>query len=201
MESTTDLPYSPAAERNQAPILEVLKQLLASDVRVLEIGSGTGQHAVAFASALPHVYWQTSERAEILPSLTRRLEQEAPGLPAPLSLDVLTGPWPAEQYDFVFTANTAHIMSWAGVCAMLKGAAGLLAPGGSMLIYGPFTQNGQYNAYSNELFDRQLRAADARQGIRDLNALGIEAQGNGMRLVNLIDLPANNRIAVFTKNA
>ncbi len=201
MESTTDLPFSPAAERNQAPILEVLKQLLASDARVLEIGSGTGQHAVAFATALPKVYWQTSERPEILPSLARRIEQEAPGLPSPFSLDVQTGPWPDDQYDVVFTANTAHIMSWAGVCAMMKGVAGLLAPGGVMLIYGPFTQNGQHNAYSNELFDRQLRAADARQGIRDLNALGIEAQGNEMRLVNLIDLPANNRIAVFKKNA
>lgn len=201
MESATDLPFSPAAQRNQVPILEVLKQLLTDKARVLEIGSGTGQHAVAFACALPAVHWQTSERPESLQSLAQRIDQEAPRLPPPLSLDVQKGPWPAEQYDVVFTANTAHIMSWAGVCAMMKGVAEMLKPDGSMLIYGPFTQNGQHNAYSNELFDRQLRAADSRQGIRDLNALGIEAQGNQMRLVNLVDLPANNRIAVFKKNA
>ena len=109
MESTADLPFSPAAQRNQVPILNVLKELLASDARVLEIGSGTGQHAVAFAAALPHVHWQTSEQPEVLPTLARRIEQEAARLPSPLSLDVQTGPWPEEQYDVVFTAHTAHI--------------------------------------------------------------------------------------------
>lgn len=200
MKNISDLPFSPAAQRNQAPILEALKRLLPPHARVLEIGSGTGQHAVAFASALDGVHWQASEQPAALESLAARLAQEAPALPAPISLDVGSGPWPEDDFDVVYTANTAHIMSWSGVCAMIKGVAAVLSPGGSFLVYGPFTQNGQHNAYSNELFDRQLRAADARQGVRDLNAIGIEAEGHHMRLTDLIDMPANNRIAVFSKH-
>ncbi len=200
MTNTSDLPFSPAAERNQAPILEALQSLLPPAARVLEIGSGTGQHVVAFASALPRVHWQASELPEAVPALAERIEREGADAPMPLTLDVCAGKWPAERYDVVFTANTTHIMSWSAVCAMIKGAAGVLKPGGMLLIYGPFTQNGQHNAYSNEVFDRQLRAADPRQGIRDLNALGIEAQAHQMRLVDLIDMPANNRIAVYSKN-
>lgn len=195
-----ELPFSPAAQRNQAPILEALQNLLPADARVLEIGSGTGQHAVAFAAALPQVYWQASEQPQALDTLVRRIDSEAAGLPPPLALDVRAGPWPADRFDVVFTANTAHIMSWSAVCAMIKGSARVLRPGGYLLIYGPFTQNGQHNAYSNEIFDRQLRSADSRQGLRDLNEIGIEAQGNRLRLIDLIDLPANNRIAVFKKD-
>lgn len=199
MRNTSDLPFSPAAQRNQGPILDALRTLLPSGARVLEIGSGTGQHAVAFAAALPGIDWQPSEQAAAITSLAERIERERAQLPPPLTLDVCAN-WPRKRYDVVFTANTTHIMSWAGVCAMIKGASGVLEPRGKLLIYGPFTQNGQHNAYSNELFDRQLRAADPTQGIRDLNAIGIEAQAHRLRLVDLVDMPANNRIAVFVKD-
>src|SRR3989337_1782023 len=122
MQSSTDKPFAPACERNRAPILSVLQRRFADRRRVLEIGSGTGQHAVHFAAAMPQLQWQASDRAEYLPGIRAWLDEAAlPNTPAPLPLDVACGPWPAARFDAAFTANTLHIMGWAGVEALFAG--------------------------------------------------------------------------------
>jgi cyclopropane fatty-acyl-phospholipid synthase-like methyltransferase len=195
---TAQPPFSPAAERNRRPILAVLRRHLAPGQRVLEIGAGTGQHARFFAAELPGIEWQASDVEANLPGLAAGLTAaDAPAMPPPLVLDVLRERWPAGSYDAVYSANTAHIMSWAAVRAMLEGAARMLEPGGLLLIYGPFSRGGEQTSESNRRFDRQLRSRDAAMGIRDLEDMDREAAGHGLEREAEYAMPANNLLVVW----
>jgi cyclopropane fatty-acyl-phospholipid synthase-like methyltransferase len=193
------LPNSESCERNKAPILEVLQQLLPSSGKILEIGSGTGQHIVYFASHFPLLRWQPSDRDEYLPGLTARVEQEgSPNILPPIKLDVLEQ-WPDGRFDAAYSANTAHIMGWDAVCATFAGLGAHLAPGGLYCLYGPFNQDGNFTAESNREFDRHLRSSDPQMGLRDLEALESLANRSQMLLQEQFSMPANNQILVFRK--
>ena len=200
-------PFAPSCERNQGPILEVLQRHLGATRRVLEIGSGTGQHAVHFAAALPHLVWQASDHSDHLPGM--RLWLDEAGLantPPPIALqaDPVLGlqpppPVPAAGYDAVFTANTLHIMSWPAVCALLDSVAALLPVGGLFIAYGPFKRDGDFTSASNAAFDGWLRARDPASGIRDREAIDAHAQPLGLQRTHSIALPANNELLVWQR--
>lgn len=197
--SLADLPFSPACERNKRPIWEVLAQVLPQAGIVLEIGSGTGQHVVYFASEREQLQWQPTDRPEYLPGLRQRLEREGrDNIRPPLILDVLE-PWPGQVFDAVYSSNTAHIMSWPAVCAMFTGIGPRLENGGVFCLYGPFNENGEFTAPSNAAFDAQLRAQDPQMGLRDIADIESLAVGQHMRLTGQFQLPANNRILLFQK--
>lgn len=198
----SELPESPAAERNAAPILAQLRRLLRGSVRVLEIGSGWGQHAAHFCAAMPGLDWQPSERARELGVLEQRVrQQQLPGLRAPVALDVASGGWPEGPYDAVFSANTAHIMPWETVLSMLAGVAKCLAADGVFMLYGPFNLDGEFTAPSNAAFDRDLRRRDPAMGIRDLAVLEKAAAQQHLLLEERLPMPANNFLLVFRQRA
>jgi SAM-dependent methyltransferase len=195
------LPYSEACERNKQPILEVLRAAFASCRHVLEIGSGTGQHAVYFAAGLSQLTWQPTEQLKYLPDLEARIKQEGgPNLRPPTVLDVKQAVWPVRTVDAVFTANTLHIMSWAEVLELFRGLGATLGFGGIFCAYGPFRYDGRYTAESNRDFDRMLQERDPLSGLRDLAAINALAAQYGLGLKVDHDLPANNRLLEFVKN-
>jgi cyclopropane fatty-acyl-phospholipid synthase-like methyltransferase len=192
------LTSSEACERNKGPILGVLRQELAGCQRVLEIGSGTGQHAVHFATHLPQLAWQPTEMAENLASLSARVRAEGPpNLAAPLVLDVRDRPWQVPPADAVFSANTLHIMSFSSVQEFFRGVGQVLRGTGVLCVYGPFRFAGRYTSESNADFDRFLRERDALSGIRDFEALDALARAAGLAFAADHDLPANNRTLVW----
>jgi hypothetical protein len=193
-------PFAPATERNSQPILDVIRHEFRNCRSVLEIGSGTGQHAVTFAADLRHLTWQTSDRNENHDGINAWLIEAVSGsvLP-PLSLDVLTGACPELHYDGVFSANTSHIMSFAAVEQMFTIVGATLVDGGVFCLYGPFLINGKFNSASNVEFDRSLRARDTQMGIRDLTDLDQLAVGHCLRRIRLYSMPANNCLAVWHK--
>ena len=194
------LPFSAACERNKEPILEVLRSRFAGRTQVLEIGSGTGQHAVHFAAALPGLIWHPTEQLAYLEDLTERVRFEGPAnLRAPTLLDVRQAVWPMRSVDAMFTANTLHIMSWPEVSALFRGCGSVLAPGGVLCIYGPFRYAGRYTSDSNRDFDRMLQERDPQSGIRDIDEVTLLGGTYGLRLDADHDLPANNRLLVFVK--
>jgi SAM-dependent methyltransferase len=194
------LTHSEACERNKGPILTVLRAVFANTVRVLEIGSGTGQHAVHFAAHLSHLTWHPTERLDTLPDLTARVQAEGGrNLMAPTMLDVRQPVWPLRSVDAMFTANTLHIMRWTEVEAMFRGIGATLDPGGHLCIYGPFRYPGRPASPSNEDFDRMLRGRDPESGLREIDAVRELAAGIGMTLSDDHDLPAHNRLLVFSK--
>jgi cyclopropane fatty-acyl-phospholipid synthase-like methyltransferase len=196
-----DKPYAESCDQNRAPILAVLSRLFASAGRVLEIGSGTGQHAVHFADAMPHLVWQTSDRIENHPGILAWLDEAAlPNTRPPIDLDV-SGPWPAQVYDAVFSANTVHIMSWAEVQSCFKGVASVLVPGGRFALYGPSNYAGEYTSDSNRRFDAWLKQRDPLSGIRDFRDLEQLAESQGLLCVEDIEMPVNNRILVWQRDA
>jgi len=180
-------PFSEASERNRAPILAVLKRVFRNSRRVLEIGSGTGQHAAYFAPHLPHLVWQASDVAENLPGI------RAWGV-EPVELDV-DHEWPAVEADAVFSANTTHIMSWPQVERMFAGI-GRLAPT-VVALYGPFNYGGRHTSESNARFDAMLRRNDPASGVRDFEKISALAEAAGLTLQEDNALPANNRLLVF----
>ena len=195
-------PYSDACARNQGPILEVLRQELAGVQRVLEIGSGTGQHAVYFGAGLPHVRWQPSDRFENLDGIRMWVEEaELDNVREPVELDVTIDQWPASRADAVFSANTAHIMSWEEVEAMLRGVGRVLGESGVFCLYGPFNNNGSYTSHSNARFDEMLRQRDARMGIRDFEELDRLARAQRFEFKADYEMPANNRTLVWARKA
>ncbi len=196
----TEKPWSAACERNREPILAVLRQHFADRRRVLEVGSGTGQHAVHFAAALPHLLWQASDRAENLPGIRLWLDEAAlPNAPAPLELDVSQGEWPACRFDAVYSANTLHIMSWPEVGMLFARLPQVLEDDAKLAIYGPFNYGGRYTSDSNAAFDAALKAAAPQRGIRDFEAVDALARGIGFTLLEDRAMPANNRCLVWAR--
>lgn len=193
-------PFSQACENNKAPILEVLKDAFSEVSQVLEIGSGTGQHAVYMAEHLPDLKWQPSDQAIYLPGVKLWCNEYAKGnLLQAIELDVTQAQWPEVQADAIFTANTLHIMSWAMVEAFFKGVGALLPEAGKLCIYGPFNYQGAYSSDSNQAFDHYLRERDPLSGIRDFEAIEQLAMSSGFALVKDHAMPANNRLLEWRK--
>ncbi|MCR6650034.1 MAG: class I SAM-dependent methyltransferase [Cellvibrionaceae bacterium] len=193
------LPFSQACENNKRPILAQLQLLFKEPTSVFEIGSGTGQHAVFFAEQLPHVCWQSSDCAENVEFIQRRIDLSGlTNLPACVQFEVSRHPWP-EKIDNVFSANTAHIMAWPVVENMIEGVGRYLQAGGFFVLYGPFNYDGQYTSESNRAFDAFLKERGAQQGIRDFEAIDHAAQKSGLKLWRDVAMPANNRLLIFTK--
>lgn len=193
------LPHSEACERNKGPILAVLREAFAGCTHVLEIGSGTGQHAVHFATGMPWLVWQPSELAEATPDLKRRIQSEGPpNLRAPVVLDVTRPPWELSQADGVFTANTLHIMHWQDVESLFAALPGATTAGAVLAIYGPFRYGGEHTSASNESFDTLLRARDPGSGIRDFEDVDALAKAAGFTLAADHAMPANNRTLIWT---
>lgn len=195
-------PFSEACEQNKGPILEVLEEAFRERHRILEIGSGTGQHAAWFPAALPHLQWLPSDRAGNLEGIRQWLaEAGLANVAAPVELDVHDSPWPVAGVDGVFSANTAHIMDDATVAAMFAGVGRLLEGGGTFVLYGPFNYGGQYTSDSNARFDQWLKARDPAMGIKDFESLVALAAAAGMELEADHAMPANNRSLVWSRRA
>jgi SAM-dependent methyltransferase len=195
-----DKPFSQACINNRAPIFKVLKPLLANKISVLEIGSGTGQHAVWFAPQLPHLRWQTSDLLENHAGIIQWLEQHpSDNLVAPIALDMVEGSWPEALYDGIYSANTAHIMPWEGVVNMIAEVSAHLLPDGIFCLYGPMQYRGVIEPQSNVDFDTHLRERANHMGIRefhDINRLAFDA---GLILLDDHAMPAHNRLLVWQK--
>ena len=195
-------PFAPACERNSDPILAVLREHFADRRHVLEIGSGTGQHAVHFAAALPDLVWQTSDRAENLPGIRAWLgEASLPNTPPPIELDVAGRDWPETPFDAIFSANTLHIMSWSEVEALFAALPALASADAKLAIYGPFNYGGRHTSASNAAFDESLRSRAAHMGIRDREAVDRLARAAGFALLDDVAMPANNRTLVWQRSA
>ena len=197
----SERPHAPACERNREPILAVLRRHFADRRRVLEIGSGTGQHAVCFGAALPHLEWQTSDRPEQHDGIRAWMAEAAlPNVLPPLTLDVaVDSDWPAHGYDAAFSANTLHILSWPEVVACFAGLGRVLTDEARVVIYGPFNVDGCFTSESNAAFDQWLKARDAQMGIRDLAAVDALARAIGLRLIDDVPMPANNRCLIWQR--
>ncbi|MEO6227964.1 MAG: DUF938 domain-containing protein [Thermomonas sp.] len=204
-----DKPFSPSCERNRDPILDVLRRHLGGARHVLEIGSGTGQHAVHFAAAMPWLTWQCSDHARYLPGIRQWLDDAAlPNTQPPIALQAATEPTPHFEpelpssllpFDVVFTANTLHIMGWLEVQALFASLPGILADRALVIMYGPFNEVGRSSSESNCEFDASLRARDPRSGIRDVEAIDALATGIGLQRIDDVAMPANNRMLVWRR--
>ena len=192
-------PFSQACENNKQPILNHLKTVLQECQHVLEIGSGTGQHAVYFAANMPQLIWQCSDRAENILGIQRWLADTA--LPAPLTLDVGDGNWPAQLYDAIFSANTLHIMSWSEVELFFQKVDAQLKSNALLCIYGPFKYSGEFTSPSNADFDLWLKRNNPLSGIRDFEAIRELAMHAGFQLVADHNMPANNQLLIWQRLA
>ena len=195
---------SPAAERNQAPILAALQRLLPAQGCLLEIAAGTGQHAVHCAAGLPGwLWWPSDPGLAALASIQAWAGQvPSPGLQPALQLDVLQDPWPLPadtRFDALFCANMLHIAPWACCTALMRGAAQWLAPAGQLITYGPYLVQGEPVAAGNRAFDADLQARNPAWGIRWLHAVQAEAEATGLQLSQRLAMPANNQLLVFTR--
>lgn len=192
-------PFAPACERNRGPILAVLRTRFADCRRVLEVGSGTGQHAVHFAAAMPWLSWQCADLPSQLTDIRQWLDEAGlPNTPPPLALDV-AGAWPSGPYDAVFSANVLHIVGEPEVEAFFAGVGRVLGESGVLVVYGPFNVGGMYTSDSNREFDAWLKARDPRSGIRDVEAVQALAAQVGLRAVDDVAMPANNRCLVWRR--
>jgi len=193
-------PYSDSCDQNREPILTVISPLFSSVSSVLEIGSGTGQHAIYFAEKMPHLTWCTSDCKPYLDGITMWLADAGlPNVKPPFELDVSASNWPVMTVDAIFTANSVHIMHLQDVVNLIIGAGRLLSQEGSLVIYGPFNYGGRYTSESNARFDQWLKARDPESGIKNFEEVESLANDSGMNLVNDYDMPANNRILHFIK--
>ncbi len=193
-------PYADSCDRNRAPILEVIAPLLADKQAVLEIGGGTGQHAIYFAQKMPHLIWHISDRRHNHDAIQSWLDEAAlPNVLGPFELDVLRSNWPSLKVDAVFSANTAHIMHWRDVEALFAGVGKLLHTGGLFILYGPFSFGGKHTSESNALFDMRLQRQDPFMGVRDVDELNVLAEEASMAFQHDYPLPANNRVLLWKK--
>jgi len=191
-------PYAESCEKNKEPILAVLKEIFFERKRVLEIASGTGQHAVYFAHELPHLIWQPSELAQNLAGIQAWLDEaHLSNVLAPLAIDVNDEHWPIASVDAIFNANTVHIISWPEVQRLFAHIARVIAPGGCVCFYGPYNYNGKFTSESNARFDAWLKSRDPNSGVRDFEAVNRIAASHGLELLYDIEMPSNNRILVW----
>jgi len=198
--SQINKPQADACDRNQQPILEVIAPRLENCKSVLEIGSGTGQHAVYFARHLPHLTWTSSDRQDCHAGIRLWLQEaDLPNTKGPLSLDVSQQTWPEIETDAVFTANTVHIISWSLVQLLFSGVGRLLRPGGLFMVYGPFNYDGCFTSDSNARFDQWLKDRDIESGIRNFKDVNALAQSADLKLCDDIEMPANNRLLIWRK--
>ncbi len=195
------LAFSEAAENNKEPIVRILHDVFAECETVLEIGSGTGQHAVHFAARLPHLVWQPSELAENIHSLEARLKADGGQNIAPaVALDVTRHPWPFSELDGVFSANVIHILSWAEVEHLFCGVGDVLKTRGTLCLYGPFKYGGDFTTESNERFDYWLKSRDPQSGVRDFEAVDELARRQGLVCEADHPMPANNQLIVWRRS-
>ncbi len=194
-------PYSESCEQNKDPILQVIQPLLSKHNQLLEIGSGTGQHAIYFAQAMPHLQWQTSDRDSLLAGIQLWLNEhkEIHNLKPPIALDVMQAHWPDLEVDAIFTDNTIHIMSLPQVEMFFTKATYLLQNNGIFLAYGPFNYQGHYTSESNQQFDRWLKSRDSQSGIKDFEIINEWAEKNDLQLQADYEMPANNRLLYWQK--
>jgi cyclopropane fatty-acyl-phospholipid synthase-like methyltransferase len=198
----TEKPFAPACERNREPILAVLRKHFADRARVLEIGSGTGQHAVHFAAAMPSLVWQTSDVADSLPGIRAWLDDaKLANTPVPFVLDVGGDDWPATRFDAVFSANTLHIMGWPEVERFFAALDRVTTRDAKLAIYGPFNHGGAFTSASNAAFDASLKARAPHMGIRDVEAVDALAREAGFAMIDDVAMPANNRTLVWQRHA
>ncbi|QLH38503.1 MAG: DUF938 domain-containing protein [Defluviicoccus sp.] len=196
--------HAPAALRNREPIRTVLSQVLPQAGRVMEIGAGTGEHAVHFAAAFPQIIWQPTDPdpTAVASIAAWSADVRLPNLLPPLSLDVRSHPWPSEAgtaVDAVVSINMIHIAPWEACEGLMAGAAEVLRPGGVLFLYGPFKQDGQHTAPSNAAFDASLKRLDPRFGVRDLDTVAAQAATGGLTFERAVPMPANNLSVVFRK--
>lgn len=193
-------PYSESCDQNREVILSVIQPVLASSSELLEIGSGTGQHAVYFSEYMPHLQWQTSDRKQYHDGIIAWIEDsDVNNVAMPIELDVTTSEWPQQRYDAVFTANTLHIMSDEDTTNFFTGVGRVIKDDADLLVYGPFNYAGRYTSESNERFDAWLKSRDIQSGIKDFEFIELLASDNGMSLIEDHAMPANNRILHFRK--
>lgn len=195
--------FSPSAARNSAPILAIMKQVIPKQGNVLEVGCGTGEHAVCFAEAMPDITWQPSD-----PDLSSRVStlswitfKGLNNVHAPLDIDVCSKEWgvePLMPFDVIISINMIHIAPWQATLGLFAGAGRLLRPDGVLLLYGPFMRNGIHNVPSNEAFDESLKASNPSWGLRNIEDLERVAEASGLRLSDTIEMPANNNVLLFS---
>jgi SAM-dependent methyltransferase len=193
--------HAPATERNREPIAAVLAKILPKQGTVLEVASGTGEHANHFAGLFPHLQWQPSDPdPDALASIAAwREEAGLPNLLPPLQLDAAGDDWPLLHADAILCINMVHISPWAATVGLMRGAERLLATGAPLILYGPYRREGVPTAPSNEAFDLSLKARDPDWGLRDLEAVIAEAEGRGFGFERLVEMPANNIVALFRR--
>ena len=198
----TSKPFSESCVQNRDPILAVLRDVFADRHNVLEIGSGTGQHAVDFGAALTHLRWQTADVSAHHAGIRMWLDEAAlPNVLPPIELDVSQHGWRNGRYDAVFSANTLHIMGWPEVEQFFEGIGCVLEPDGVLAVYGPFNYNGAFTSDSNARFDAWLKSRDPVSGVRDFEAVDALARAQGLVLQQDIAMPANNRTLVWRRMA
>ncbi len=191
-------PHAESSEINKVPILAVLKEIFAGRKHVLEIASGTGQHAAYFGRELPHLIWQPSELAQNLPGIQAWLDEaQLPNVLAPLALDVNDAHWLVTGVDAIFNANTVHIISWPEVERLFAHIARVIAPDGCVCLYGPYNYGGKFTSESNARFDVWLKSRDPDSGVRDFETVNRLAASHGLKLLRDIAMPSNNRILVW----
>ncbi len=200
MSSLSARKYSEACEQNKEPILEVLQEVFKDSKAVLEIGSGSGQHAVYFAKHLKHLNWQPSDLAENLSSIHAWEAEEAlSNLNPPVELDVRDRPWKVSPVEAIFSANSLHIMSWDMVKQFFRGVGEVLKPQGKLLVYGPFSYQGAHTSPSNARFDQYLKQQNLLSGVRDFVDLDQLAKGQSLSIVEDYAMPTNNRCLLWEK--
>jgi SAM-dependent methyltransferase len=193
--------HAPAAARNREPISQVLREVLPGDGLVLEVASGSGEHALAFARLFPGLIWQPSDPdPEAIASIEAwQADEGTPNLLAPVVLDAASGTWPVAAADAVLCINMVHISPWAATEGLMRGAARLLPPDGPLILYGPYRRAEVPTAPSNEAFDASLKSRNPEWGLRDLDAVKAEAASNALRFERLFEMPANNLMLLFRR--
>jgi SAM-dependent methyltransferase len=194
--------HAPATERNREPIAAVLRELLPERGTIVEVASGTGEHAAFFAGLFPALRWQPSDPDPTALASIRAWREEAglANLLEPVLLDAGAADWPVSAADAILCVNMVHISPWAATAGLMRGAGRLLGPGAPLILYGPYRRAGVPTAPSNEAFDASLKARDPRWGLRALETVTAEAEANGLRFERLYEMPANNIMAVFRRS-
>lgn len=203
--NTSDLPFAPSCENNKDPILSVLRRHLLPAPNgtlrtVLEIAGGTGQHAMYFAQNMPHLHWQSTDVPDNVDSLNLRITAaQLNNLPFAKALDVTQDEWGFDPVDYIFTANSLHIMPWQAAQDFIRQAGGLLKPDGKLCVYGPFKYQSEFTTPSNAQFDLWLKSRNPASGVRDFEALAELASDVGLHFIEDNAMPANNQLLVWGK--